>query len=88
MACQGRTPLAKRSDKPGEGKMDSLASYFSMGGYAGYVWSAYAITAVVMVALALLTWRGLKGREQELKELQDIIPGRRGRSHDGVAEKG
>lgn len=66
--------------------MDMIAAYFSMGGYAGFVWSAYAVTAVVMAALALATWRGLKSRERELKTLQELSPGRRGRSHDATDE--
>jgi heme exporter protein D len=61
--------------------MASLATYFSMGGYAAYVWSAYALTVIVMLGLVLTTWRGLKSRESELKTLQQLIPGRRGRSH-------
>ncbi len=62
--------------------MSSLATYFSMGGYASYVWTSYALTAVVMVGLAVSTWRGMKARESELKVLQDLTPGRRGRSKD------
>jgi len=57
-----------------------------MGGYAGFVWWAYGVTALVMAGLVLATWRGLKTRERELKALQDMSPGRRGRSH-GVAEE-
>lgn len=28
----------------------SAAEFFAMGGYAGYVWSAYGVTALVIVA--------------------------------------
>ncbi len=62
--------------------MTSLATYFSMGGYGGFVWPAYALTAVVMVGLVVVTWRGLKAREAELKALQELMPGRRGRTHE------
>jgi len=46
----------------------SLASFFHMGGYGAYVWPAYGATAVVLVAQAVIAWRGhrraLKQREQ------------------------
>ena len=29
--------------------MKSLAEFFAMGGYATYVWSAYALAAVVLI---------------------------------------
>ncbi|KJS35115.1 MAG: hypothetical protein VR70_16320 [Rhodospirillaceae bacterium BRH_c57] len=46
-----------------------MASYFDMGGYAGYVWPSYAVTAIVLVALFVATWRGLKNRERTLETL-------------------
>ena len=63
--------------------MDKISSYFAMGGYAGYVWPAYVLAAAVIAGLLIVSWRGLKARERELKILQDLIPGRRGRSRDG-----
>lgn len=62
--------------------MDALSSYFAMGGYAGYVWPAYALAALVIAGLLLASWRGLKARERELRLLQELSPGRRGRSRD------
>ncbi len=46
-----------------------MANYFDMGGYAGYVWPSYAVTAIVLVALFVATWRGLKNRERTLETL-------------------
>ncbi len=66
--------------------MTSLATYFSMGGYAAFVWPSYALTAVVMVGLVVVTWRGLKAREAELKALQDVMPRRRARTHEGQGQ--
>ena len=40
--------------------MTSLHEFLTMGGYAGYVWPAYAVTAVVMIANALLPLGRLK----------------------------
>ncbi|HVI53221.1 MAG TPA: heme exporter protein CcmD [Candidatus Sulfotelmatobacter sp.] len=68
--------------------MDAFSSYFAMGGYAGYVWPAYVLTAAVIIGLLLASWRGLKARERELKILQDLSPGRRGRSRDGSEAQG
>lgn len=57
-----------------------LNSYFDMGGYAAYVWPAYLVTAVVMAALLLSSWRGLRAREAELAALQHLNPRRRAAS--------
>ena len=32
--------------------MDGIESFFHMGGYAAYVWPAYALAGVVMLGLA------------------------------------
>lgn len=61
-----------------------MANYFEMGGYAGYVWPSYALAAIVLVALFVTTWRGLKARERTLETLQAARGGRR-RRRDGVA---
>ena len=50
---------------------DSVVQYFAMGGYAGFVWPAYAISTVVMIALAVFVFRGLKVREKTLKILRE-----------------
>ena len=56
--------------------MDKIANFLAMGGYAGYVWPAYAIAAVVMIGLALATIRTLRRREAELAALEKGRPGR------------
>ena len=38
-----------------------LQSFFNMGGYAGFVWSAYGLTAVVLIA----NWWAARRRESE-----------------------
>ena len=40
--------------------MNSLHEFLTMGGYAGYVWPAYAVAAVVMIANALAPGARLK----------------------------
>jgi heme exporter protein D len=66
--------------------MASLAAYFAMGGYAGFVWAAWGLTALVMAGLVLVSWRELKSRQSELQALQDLHPGRRGRIRTGQEE--
>ena len=43
-----------------------------MGGYAVFVWSAFGITALVMVGLLVASWRSLKAREAELDALPPL----------------
>ncbi|MGC2855080.1 heme exporter protein CcmD [Novispirillum sp. DQ9] len=57
-----------------------MANYFDMGGYAGYVWPSYAVAAIVLVALFVATWRGLKTRERTLEMLQAARGPRRRRA--------
>ena len=68
--------------------MDILSSYFAMGGYAGYVWPAYGLAAVVIMGLLIVSRQEMKARERELKILQELSPGRRGRSRDGSEAQG
>jgi len=37
--------------------MNAVESWFLMGGYAGFVWPAYGVAAVVLGGLALHSWR-------------------------------
>ena len=46
--------------------MNSLAEFLRMGGYGGYVWSAYGLSLLVLVVNAVLSNR----REQRL--IRDI----------------
>jgi heme exporter protein D len=48
-------------------QFDSLGDFLSMGGYAFYVWTAYAFCAVVLGANLYAT---LRGRRQVLKSLK------------------
>jgi heme exporter protein D len=59
--------------------MQALASYFAMGGYAAFIWPAYAVAGLVMVAMLADTLRTLKMRERQLRSLQGPLTARRGR---------
>jgi heme exporter protein D len=54
-------------------------SFFEMGGYAAYVWPAFGIAAVVMIALLVLSLQRLRSREAELRRLEAANGGRRPR---------
>lgn len=47
--------------------MTSLHELLTMGGYAAYVWPAYAIAAVVMAVNAVLPGRRLRRLKAELR---------------------
>lgn len=61
----------------------SLDTFLAMGGYAGFVWPAYGVTALVLIALLVASLRGLRHRQSELDRLErelGIGAGRRGRA--------
>lgn len=45
-------------------------SFWEMGGYAAYVWPSFGATAVIMIALLLLSVRSLRARERTLRALE------------------
>ncbi|HUL05746.1 MAG TPA: heme exporter protein CcmD [Candidatus Acidoferrum sp.] len=48
---------------------DVIQAYLAMGGYAAFVWPAYALAAVVLVGLLALSLRALRKAEAELAAL-------------------
>lgn len=53
--------------------MDLVATFLEMGGYGRFVWPAFAITALVLVALLVQSVRTLKNREAQLAFLRDAV---------------
>ena len=51
--------------------MSELAEYFAMGGYAAYVWPAYGVAALVLIALAIVAVRGYRARQALLTALRE-----------------
>lgn len=47
-----------------------MNEFFTMGGYGGYVWPSYAISAVVLIGIVIQSFRQLKGAEKELELLR------------------
>ncbi|PWC32234.1 heme exporter protein CcmD [Azospirillum sp. TSO35-2] len=54
-----------------------MNEFFAMGGYAAYVWPAYALAALVLLGLLAATWKGLRDAETTLKALESARPARR-----------
>ncbi len=54
-----------------------------MGGYAGYVWPAYGLTALVLGGVLFASVLGARRAARRLAELERIAPRRRAR---GVSE--
>jgi heme exporter protein D len=57
-----------------------VASFLAMGGYAAFVWPAFALTLMVLGGLLLGSLRTLRAREAELRALEAGRPGRRARA--------
>ena len=54
-------------------------SFFAMGGYAGFVWPAYAIAFLVIGGLIVQSVRSLKAREREAATIESVRPRRQRR---------
>jgi heme exporter protein D len=50
--------------------MDAFAAYFAMGGYAAFVWPAYAVAPVVLGGLALHSWRRYRVSRDALRSAE------------------
>jgi heme exporter protein D len=47
-----------------------MAEFFNMGGYGGYVWSAFGITTVVLLLNVIVPLRAGKQLMHEIKKKQ------------------
>ena len=47
----------------------AMNEFFSMGGYAAFVWPALGLSALVMAILYFQSYRSLTAREAELEAL-------------------
>ncbi|MEI8395328.1 MAG: heme exporter protein CcmD [Rhodospirillaceae bacterium] len=53
-----------------------MADYFAMGGYAAYVWPAYAITVAMLVGMLIATLYELRSYRDTLNILEAQRPSR------------
>ncbi|HEX9835517.1 MAG TPA: heme exporter protein CcmD [Alphaproteobacteria bacterium] len=65
--------------------MAAFESFLAMGGYAAYVWPAYAIAAAVLAGLVVVSLRELGRRARELAAAEAALPARRRRGDRGDA---
>ena len=46
-----------------------MGELISMGGYGGYIWSAYGLSTVALAGLTLLSWRDHRIAKRRAREL-------------------
>ena len=57
--------------------MDRITDFLSMGGYAEFVWPAFAVTIAVMTALVIVSRRSLLADRRTLDSLESVRESRR-----------
>jgi heme exporter protein D len=50
--------------------VESFSTFLAMGGYGGFIWSAYGIVFTVLTGLLLVSLRALRSSEATLRTLQ------------------
>ena len=57
--------------------MSGLDAFLAMGGYAVFVWPAYAAALIVCGGLTAWSLSGYRRAQRELERLQRTVPGAR-----------
>jgi heme exporter protein D len=57
--------------------MGDIGAFLAMGGYAGFVWSAYGIAFTLLGGLAAYSWRRYRDSMINLEQLQQDLGRRR-----------
>lgn len=47
-----------------------MAEFFEMGGYAAFIWPAYAVALLLMVGLLVMSLRSMRQREELVQTLR------------------
>lgn len=67
--------------------MEAFSKLIDMGGYGAFVWPAYLVTAVVMIALVVESRRRIARNESLLRDLEALRgTGREGGQAEGSDE--
>jgi heme exporter protein D len=57
--------------------MEGMTDFLAMGGYAAYVWPAYAVAAAVLAGLVVHSLRALRAQTRAVVALEADAPHRR-----------
>ena len=52
----------------------STLGFFDMGGDGAFVWPAYGVAVLMLIAFAVLSWRRLRAAEQALERVTESDP--------------
>ena len=50
--------------------METVMEFFRMGGYGAFVWPAYGLAGVVLIAMLVASLRFLRTHESDLRSLE------------------
>lgn len=56
----------------------AMHDYLLMGGYAGFIWPAYGVAALVLIAFAFDSWRRVHQATTALRRLESEVAARGG----------
>jgi len=48
-----------------------MSNFFAMGGYAAFIWPAYGVSALALVAMIWQSWSAWHAARKKLKALED-----------------
>ena len=51
-----------------------MSTFFDMGGVAAFVWPAYSVALLMLIAFAVLSWRRLRAAERALERITESDP--------------
>lgn len=63
-----------------------MSELLNMGGYGGFIWSAWGIAFVVLAALIIVSLKSMRARERELAQMEAEAPRRRRRTAEPLAD--
>jgi heme exporter protein D len=59
--------------------MEGLSTFFAMGGYAAYVWPAYGVAAIILIAFTIDSWRRVRAAAADLRRMEASNPSMKSR---------
>jgi heme exporter protein D len=48
-----------------------MSGFFAMGGYAAFIWPAYGVSALALVAMVWQSWSAWRAAQKKLRALED-----------------